>query len=476
VSGSLFGEEEVVPAFEEAPADAPLAERMRPRTLEEYVGQEHLVGEGKLLRGILEQGASQSLIFWGPPGSGKTTVARLVARASELRFVPFSAVLSGIKEIRKVMAESELERARSGRRTLLFVDEIHRFNKAQQDAFLPYVERGDILLIGATTENPSFEVIPALLSRSRVLILQPLRIEDVVRILRGALEDGERGLGGQLAASDRALEAIARAADGDARRALTLLETAAGLVQSGGGAQLGRAASGSAGDAPTPPPAAPIPNPHPPEGTDAPKDGPGVTESPENSPKPNLPELTPALLMEAVQKKQLHYDKGGEEHYNLISALHKSVRNSDATASVYWLTRMLESGEDRRFLARRIIRIAIEDIGLADPGALRACLDADETYHRLGSPEGELALVQAIVHLARAPKDNTAYKAYAQARADIAEHGAGPVPLHLRNASTNLMREAGYGKGYRYAHDDPDAANEMECMPDGLRDRDYFKD
>ena len=482
MSGSLFEEDGPVPALEDAPADAPLAERMRPRTLEEYVGQEHLVGEGKLLRGILEQGASQSLIFWGPPGSGKTTVARLVARASELRFVPFSAVLSGIKEIRKVMAESERERARSGRRTLLFVDEIHRFNKAQQDAFLPYVERGDILLIGATTENPSFEVIPALLSRSRVLILQPLGIEDVVRILRGALEDGERGLAGQLAASDRALEAIARAADGDARRALTLLETAAGLARAGGARSEG-AALDSGGDASTPrsdsspaPNAASIPSPHPPKGTDAPKDGPGVTESQQNSPKPAIPQLTPALLMEAVQKKQLHYDKGGEEHYNLISALHKSVRNSDATASVYWLTRMLESGEDRRFLARRIIRIAIEDIGLADPGALRACLDADETYHRLGSPEGELALVQAIVHLARAPKDNTAYKAYAQARADIAEHGAGPVPLHLRNASTNLMREAGYGKGYRYAHDDPDAAGEMQCMPDNLQDRDYFAD
>jgi putative ATPase len=417
--------------FDEAvPADAPLAERMRPRSLEEYCGQEHLVGEGKILRSILDTGAKQSMIFWGPPGTGKTTVARLVARASEMHFVPFSAVLSGIKEIRAVMAESESERKRSGRRTLVFIDEIHRFNKAQQDAFLPYVERGDILLIGATTENPSFEVISALLSRSRVLVLEPLRIENVVAILRRALADEERGLGGVMVAKDRALEAIARASDGDARRALTLLETAAGMVTS-------QSRSVDDGD---------------------------------------KPELTPTLLMEAVQKRQLHYDKGGEEHFNLISALHKSVRNSDATASVYWLTRMLESGEDRRYLARRLIRIAVEDVGLADTGALRVCLDADETYHRLGSPEGELALIQAVAYMAKAPKDNSAYKAYDQARADIKEVGAAPVPMHLRNASTMLMKEAGYGKGYRYAHDDPNAADEMECMPDALQGRDYFDD
>ena len=434
MSDSLFGPAHVEIStawFDEAvPKDAPLAERMRPRSLEEYCGQAHLVGEGKILRSILETGATQSLIFWGPPGTGKTTVARLVARASAMRFVPFSAVLAGIKEIRKVMAESEQERRHSGRRTLVFIDEIHRVNKAQQDAFLPYVERGDILLIGATTENPSFEVISALLSRSRVLILQPLGIEDVTSILRRALDDEERGLAGAMEATDRALEAIARAADGDARRALTLLETAAGLAR----ADRETSADGA------------------------------------------QPELTPALLMEAVQTRQLHYDKGGEEHFNLISALHKNVRNSNATASIYWLTRMLESGEDRRYLARRLIRIAVEDIGLADPGALRVCLDADETYHRLGSPEGELALIQAVTYMARAKKDNSAYRAYDLARADIKESGAAPVPLHLRNASTNLMKEAGYGKGYRYAHDDPNAADEMECMPDVLAGKDYFED
>ena len=408
-----------------APAEpspsAPLAERMRPRTLAEFAGQRHLVGEGRILARILAGDQRQSLILWGPPGSGKTTLARLIAAAGHLRFVPFSAVLSGIKEIKEVMAEAARLRRRDGQPTLLFIDEIHRFNKAQQDAFLPHVERGDILLIGATTENPSFEIVGPLLSRARTVVLQPLAEEELAAILRHALSDAERGLGGRIEAGEAELLHFARASDGDARRALTLLETAATLL---GGA--------------------------------------GV--------------LTPAVAAEALQEKILRYDKGGEEHYNLISALHKSVRNSDPSASVYWLTRMLAAGEDRRYLARRMIRMAVEDIGLADPAALRVTLDATETFERLGEPEGDLALVQAAVYLARAPKSNAIYKAYGRAQADVERTSAEPVPLHLRNASTKLMREVGYGKGYRYAHDDPAAAEEMTCLPPGLAERDYFGD
>jgi putative ATPase len=421
VSG-LFDEEtaraDPLPAPE---AGAPLAERMRPRTLAEFVGQRHLVGEGRILARLLAGEQHQSLILWGPPGSGKTTLARLIAAAGHLRFVPFSAVLSGIKEIKEVMAEAVRMRKRDGEATLLFVDEIHRFNKAQQDAFLPHVERGDILLIGATTENPSFEIVGPLLSRARTVVLQPLGEEELAAILRHAVEDGERGLGGRIAAGEAELLLFARAADGDARRALTLLETAATLL-------------GGAGA------------------------------------------LTPAVAAEALQEKILRYDKGGEEHYNLISALHKSVRNSDASAAVYWLTRMLAAGEDRRYLARRMIRMAVEDIGLADPAALRVALDATETFERLGEPEGDLALVQAAVYLARAPKSNAIDKAYGRARADVERTSAEPVPLHLRNASTKLMREVGYGKGYRYVHDDPAAATEMTCLPPGLAGRDYFAD
>ena len=405
-----------------APAEpspsAPLAERMRPRTLAEFAGQRHLVGEGRILARILAGDQRQSLILWGPPGSGKTTLARLIAAAGDLRFVPFSAVLSGIKEIKEVMAEAARLRRRDGQPTLLFIDEIHRFNKAQQDAFLPHVERGDILLIGATTENPSFEIVGPLLSRARTVVLQPLGIPELVSILEQALRD-ERGLGGRITAARRELELIAEASDGDARRALTLLETAAALLEGAG-------------------------------------------------------ELTPAVLAEALQKKVLFYDKGGEEHFNLISALHKSVRNSDASASVYWLARMLAAGEDRGYLARRIVRIAVEDVGLADPGALRVALDAAEAFERLGEPEGDLALVQAAVYLARAPKSNAVYTAYGRAREDVERTAAEPVPLHLRNAPTKLMREVGYGRGYRYAHDDPDAAREMPCLPPGLAGRDYF--
>ena len=418
MSGGLFEEEDDRAVFEVG-VDAPLAERMRPASVDELAGQRHLVGTGKILAQALAGDLRQSLILWGPPGSGKTTIAHLIARASDLRFVPFSAVMSGIKEIRVVMAESADARRRSGRRSLLFIDEIHRFNKAQQDAFLPHVERGDILLIGATTENPSFEVIGPLLSRARTVRLHPLANEDLVALLRRAVEDTTCGLGGRVSVPDASLERIAAAADGDARRALTMLETAAALVLD--------------------------------DGT-----------------------IDDRVLVDALQRKTLHYDKSGEEHYNLISALHKSIRNSSADATVYWLTRMLEAGEDRKYLARRLIRIAVEDIGIADPSALTACLDAANAWERLGSPEGELALVQAAVLLAHAPKSNAVYVAYDAARRDVESSAAAPVPLHLRNAATSLVRQEGYGEGYRYVHDDPAAATEMECMPEPLIGRRYF--
>jgi len=419
VSADLFGFEDEPGEMQEPAPDAPLAERMRPRTLAEFVGQRHLVGEGRVLAKALSGELGSSLILWGPPGSGKTTLARLLARAGKRRFVPFSAVTSGIKEIKEVMAAAAGARRRTATSTLLFVDEIHRFNKAQQDAFLPHVERGDIVLIGATTENPSFEVVGPLLSRARTLVLQPLGEEELVAILTRARDDSERGLAGRNHVDVDALRWIARAADGDARRALNLLEAAAVLAGETGAIDI-------------------------------------------------------AVLEEALQKKTLLYDKSGEEHYNLISALHKSVRNSDQNATLYWLVRMLEAGEDRGYVARRLVRMAVEDVGLADTGALRVCLDAAETYERLGTPEGELALVQAAVYLARAPKSNAVYKAYGAAREDVAATSNEPVPLHLRNAVTGLMKGQGYGKGYRYAHDDPSAREEMECLPPGLRERDYF--
>ena len=402
---------------------APLADRMRPRSLDEIVGQDHLLGPGRVLRTAIESSEPHSMILWGPPGSGKTTLASLMADVAGLRFVGFSAVLSGVKEIREVIARAEAERAQQGPRTILFVDEIHRFNRAQQDAFLPHVEKGTIVLVGATTENPSFEVNSALLSRCRVYVLNPLGEEDLVTILRRALTDADRGLGRiHVEVTDEALVGMARLANGDARSALNVLEIAVRL-----------AAERRAG------------------------------------------RVTDEMIRDAAQRKTLLYDKAGEEHYNLISALHKSLRDSDADASLYWLTRMLDSGEDALYVARRLVRFASEDIGNADPGALAVTLAAKDAYDFLGSPEGELALAQATVYLALAPKSNAVYVAFDAARKDVAERPAEPVPLHIRNAPTRLMKHLGYGTGYQYAHDAPDARVEQEHLPEALRGREYYR-
>ena len=419
-------------------AAAPLAERMRPRTFDELVGQDELLAPGQPLRAAIERDALQSIILWGPPGTGKTTVARLIATVTRAHFIAFSAVLAGIRDIKAVMSEAEAMRRAAARRTILFVDEIHRFNKAQQDAFLPRVEAGDITLIGATTENPSFEVNAALLSRSKVFVLRPLTPDETQEILRRALQDRERGLGGAgLAADDDALGAIARHANGDARAALNLLELAATLA--------GRPAAG---------------------GDEAGGDG-GRRGGP--------PRVDRALLARAVQKRALLYDKSGEEHYNLISALHKSLRNSDPDAGVYWLARMLEAGEDPLYIARRLIRFASEDVGNADPSALTVAVGAKDAVHFIGLPEGDTALAQAVLYLATAPKSNAVHAAYNRAAADAHEQAAEPVPLHLRNAPTPLMKAQGYGRGYVYAHDDPDAVAAMSCLPPALADRRYYR-
>ncbi|HTZ94930.1 MAG TPA: replication-associated recombination protein A [Terriglobales bacterium] len=401
----------------------PLADRMRPRTLEEFVGQEHLIGPGKPLRTQIERDDTGSLIFWGPPGTGKTTLAKIIARMTKADFIEFSAVLSGIKEIKQVMADAE--RAKQyGTRTIVFIDEIHRFNKAQQDAFLPHVEKGNIRLIGATTENPSFEIISALLSRSRVYVLKPLTEEQVVTLLRRALQDEERGLGLQkLRATDEVLSKIAAYSSGDARSAYNVLEVASTLARAG---------------------------------------------------KETGGEITDEIVQDALQKRVLLYDKAGEEHYNLISALHKSVRNSDADAALYWLGRMLEAGEDPLYIARRVVRMAVEDIGLADPNALSLCMAARDAVDFIGMPEGNLALAQAVVYLALAPKSNALYTAYSGVQQDVEQTAAEPVPLHLRNAPTGLMKNLGYGRDYQYAHNLEDKVADMQCLPDNLRDRTYY--
>jgi len=398
----------------------PLAERMRPRSFERFYGQEHLLGPGRIITELMESGRLISLIFWGPPGSGKTTLGYLLAQHFNLPCVFFSAVLAGIKEIKEFMAQAENLKKMSGQPSILFIDEIHRFNKAQQGAFLPYVERGDIILFGSTTENPSFEIIAPLLSRTRVLVLKPLDEGSLNRVIDDALQDEENGLGKlKLTLSPEARRLIISQADGDARRVLNTLEIAANLARG--------------------------------------------------------PEIGLKEVEEALQKKTLLYDKNGEEHYNLLSALHKSLRNSDVDASLYWLARMLAAGEDPLVIARRLVRFAAEDVGLADPMALNIALAAKEVYDFLGTPEGELALAEAVIYLATAPKSNRVYLAFEAAMEDARNLSYEPVPLHLRNPVTSLMKSLGYGRGYEYAHDHPEKTSIMETRPPGLQGRRYYE-
>jgi putative ATPase len=413
MGGDLFGE------ASEAQARGPLADRMRPRTFDELLGQEQLFEPGSPLALMRDGRHLASVVLWGPPGTGKTTLARLIARAAGVPFVQFSAVLSGVKEVRETMERAALERRRSGKPTLLFVDEIHRFNKAQQDAFLSHVEKGDIVLIGATTENPSFEVNAALLSRARVVVLKELSVPHLRTLLERALADPDRGLGGRLAADPEALDLLAAAADGDARRALNALEVAAAAAVEG--------------------------------------------------------RITLESARQALARRHLRYDRAGEEHYNLISALHKSLRDSDPHAGLYWLARMFAAGEDPLYVARRLVRFASEDVGLADPQALPIAVAAFQAYHQLGSPEGELAIAQCCVHLATAPKSNAVYRGLGKAMAEVEESGSLPPPLVIRNAPTRLMKELGYGAGYRYAHDESEGIADQQHLPDELAGRRFYE-
>jgi putative ATPase len=431
MTGSLFPEASRAPGrsygagLDEPGEDAPLADRVRPRSLDEILGQEEVLGPGRPLRKAIEQDQLRSLILWGPPGSGKTTLAFVIRRMTGAHFEAMSAVLSGVKEVREALRAAEERRRREGRRTIVFIDEIHRFNKAQQDALLAHVEKGTIVLIGATTENPSFEVNASLLSRSRVVVLKPLGTADLNQILRQALADPERGLGTrQASVEEDALAFLAGAADGDARTALNVLELAVTTT--------------SPGD-----------------------DGRRLVDLP--------------AMQQAFARKALLYDRAGEEHFNVISALHKSIRNSDADAGLYWLARMLEAGEDPLYVARRLVRFASEDVGLADPKALVLAMAAQQAVHFIGLPEGALALAELVVYLAAAPKSNAVYTAYAAASSDALETRAEPVPLWIRNAPTGLMKDLGYGRDYRYAHDEQEGVAGMDCLPEGLVGRRYFR-